>query len=223
MDIGELPETEEIYEDIYAKLSPQELNRRLSTARRGLHHFADAWVRPHMKVSEDLRNEYNSLLVESTDERPLQRFLSENPHLLTKCIKPGHHGALCIPQPRLGSEYIPDFIIGGFDSAGVWWYLIELESPRKSMFNRNGDPSAALTHALRQVDDWRAWLMKNSAYAREELGYRDIDGDVAAIVLMGTRSIESVPDNYLGRNRALVGNRQRLILHHYEWLSEFWD
>jgi hypothetical protein len=61
---------------------------------------------------------------------------------------------------RRGLERRKYLDVGEKSSLGYEW--IELESPILRMFNANGDPSKYLTHAIRQILDWRAWLKTKS-------------------------------------------------------------
>lgn len=94
----------------------------------------------------------------------MQNFFELNPLLLIQHLS-GGHGRWVVPGFRLGSEYICDFIIGEKSSVGYEWQVVELENPHTTMFNKNGDPSKALTHAIRQITDWRSWLERNQNYA----------------------------------------------------------
>jgi hypothetical protein len=87
----------------------------------------------------------------------MQRFLESNPRMLIQHLVEGR-GACVISQKRLGSEYVTDFVIAQKAPGGFVWYAVELERPQAKMFNKNGDASAILNHALRQIDDWRDWL-----------------------------------------------------------------
>jgi hypothetical protein len=59
------------------------------------------------------------------------------------------------PKQRLGSEYEMDFLIAQQRSSGLIFYAVELEPPQAILFTKKGDPPAALTHAFRQISDWR--------------------------------------------------------------------
>ncbi len=70
------------------------------------------------------------------------------------------------------------------------WYAVELERPQAKMSNKNGDPSAALTHALRQISDWRDWLSRNLDYAtrprdRSGLNLTDIHPELDGMIVIG--------------------------------------
>jgi hypothetical protein len=127
-----------------------------------------------------------------------------------------------IPRKRLGSEFVPDFLIGDKNSAGYRWVAVELESPAAKMFNKNGDPSAALNHASRQILNWQHWLKKNLSYATNSivengLGLPDIDSDVEGLIIIGRRS--SIPSDakLLRRQLSLKLN---IHFQSYDWLTD---
>ena len=103
---------------------------------------------------------YEAALAAAKDEPAMQRFLEANPFLLVQHLA-GPGGAWVIPQKQLGSEHVTDFLIAEKAVGGLTWYAVELERPQAKVFNAKGDQSAALTHALRQIDDWRHWLSHN--------------------------------------------------------------
>ena len=132
---------------------------------------------------------FDRKLARATREQDMQAFLECEPIMLLQHLG-GGDGRWVIPRKRLGAEHVIDFIIGERDSAGWGWQAVELKSPRARMFKKNGDPGAGLTHAIRQIQDWRAWLTKNIAYAQAArdhhgLGLTDIRPDLSGLVLIG--------------------------------------
>jgi hypothetical protein len=104
----------------------------------------------------------------------------------------GGHRRWAIPQERLGEKHITDFVLGEFNSLGYHWYPVELESPLARLFTRAGDPTKALTHAIRQIQDWRSWLNQNLDYARRPrdeggLELKKIRSDPKGIIFIGRR------------------------------------
>src|SRR5206468_2737614 len=65
-------------------------------------------------------------------------------------------------------SHATDFVIGTWrETTSRWeWVLVELERPRHRLFTKAGDPSSELTHALRQIADWRSWVQNNLHFAR---------------------------------------------------------
>jgi hypothetical protein len=87
------------------------------------------------------------------------------------------------------------------------------------MFNRNGDPTKALSHAIRQILDWRSWLTVNLDYARRSrdangLGLCDIDPDSPGLILLGRReATEATRDR-----RRRYARELNIRIHSIDWL-----
>lgn len=156
----------------------------------------------------------------ASKEQDLQYFLEKHPLLLAQLMH-GGHGRWVIPQKRLGSEYVSDFMLGERSSIGFEWHAVELESPRTRMFNKSGDPTRELTHAIRQIQDWRAWLTRNQNYASRDrsqggLGLIDISPSVHGIIIMGRR--EELADNADRRRQMVVD--LGIDIHSFDWLVD---
>jgi hypothetical protein len=172
-------------------------------------------------VSEDDIAELETVIANAQDERPIQEFLGKNGHLLTALL--GGRERYCIPKKRLGSEFVPDFIIGDVDSFGIRWVLVELETPNSGIYLKDGlelDEKARKGNS--QVISWRDWLLNNIAYAHKRrsengLGLFDIREKADAIVLVGRRSRIPKTTNALRRDYRQSNNIQ---IHSYDWLIE---
>lgn len=97
---------------------------------------------------------------------------------------------------------------------------VELESPRRKMFNQNGDMNQWLNHAIRQIIDARTWLTQNFSYAnnprdRGGLGLVDVDGTVPGLIIIGRRA--DVVSGTRLRRRQLM-HEHRIGIHTYDWL-----
>ncbi len=158
---------------------------------------------------------------EATTERDLQAHFERYPqHLI--CQLGGGHGRWVIPQQKLGSEHVTDFMIADKHSFGREWFAVELESPKAKMFTRAGNPTKELTHAIRQIQDWRSWLTKNADYAsrgqdQKGLGLEGIHPELSGYIFIGRRSDTSSGTNEL-RRRILIENR--IEVHSYDWLVD---
>jgi len=153
------------------------------------------------------------------DERDMQSYLEEHPLMLIQHLG-GGHGRWVIPHQKLGVQFVTDFVIAEKSSIGFEWVAVELESPTVQLFTKKGDPSAALTHAIRQVSDWRAWLKKNQNYAarsRSEsgLGLTDIDSDLPSLIIIGRESSLNPATKELRRQ---LGGDLKIKIHTYDWL-----
>jgi hypothetical protein len=164
---------------------------------------------------------FEQVVTTAKDERPIQCFLEINPLILVQHLH-GGHGRWVAPRIRFGAEYIPDFVIGESSSMGFRWTIVELESPRSSLFTKSGNPAKALNQAIRQISDWRAWLKDNRDYAaRSEnesgLGLQDIDLNVQGLILIGRRDSISAKCNKLRRQLSESLNIQ---IHTYDYLLD---
>ena len=175
-------------------------------------------VKPSTNVVEVLR----SVIKQANSEDDIQAFLKLNPSILLQSVI-GYRGRWCIPKQKLGNQYVTDFLIAWFDSMGFWWYAVELERPKGRMFNQIGDQSAELTHAIGQIQNWRAWLRKNINYAQQPrrdeggLGLIDIGSDLPGLILMGRRS--DYKRDTKSRRRQMM-KEHRIDIHHYDWLVD---
>jgi hypothetical protein len=102
-------------------------------------------------------------------EEEVQTFLADHPFLLFEgalignwFLKSNH----VISKLKLGSEYVTDFAVCACTQTGFHWQFIEIERPDIKLFNKQGDPTKELTHAIGQVQQWRRWVNDNSEYCK---------------------------------------------------------
>jgi len=165
--------------------------------------------------------EYIDLLKHAKDERPIQAFFYLHRHFLVEHLR-GGHGRWVIPQQRLGSQHVTDFMVGASHSLGADWVAVELESPRASLFTKAGNPTSILSHAIRQITDWRAWLTANLSYATKPvaeggLGLDKICPDVEGLILIGRRSKLSPSDNTL---RSQMSHDLNIAIHTFDYITD---
>jgi hypothetical protein len=157
----------------------------------------------------------------ASKENDIQSFLQKNPIILIQHLG-GGHGRWVIPKQRLGAEHVTDFLIAGRSSIGFEWQAVELELHNVPMFNRKGDPSKHLIHAIRQIQDWRSWLQRNQNYAARPksesgLGLTDIASTLPGLVLLGRRSnIDPLTNE---RRRQMVADLN-INIHSYDFLLD---
>lgn len=162
-----------------------------------------------------------SIISSARDERPVQQFLQDHPNLLAMLVQ--RSDRFVLPQKRLGSEFVPDFIIGDVDSIGIHWTLIELESPTAPIYLTDGKTLGRQARkGIDQIVEWREWLQSNVAYARQPrsengLGLFDIRGEAPALVLVGRRaSLVQKSEAVRHHNR----ESSNIHVHTYDWLIE---
>ena len=167
-------------------------------------HVLEKWIDCHVTAgrepASDTVDEFERVLGDAADERPLQKLFSASPMLLGP-LAPLGGNYWCLDRPELGAEYIPDFLLASITSIGFQWVAIELENPNDKVLTKAGLPARKLAEALGQVRDWRRWLTDNVGYAREERGLKNIDGNCEAFVIIGRRS--SLDPKQIKKYRAL--------------------
>lgn len=165
--------------------------------------------------------DFRAALNAATAESDLQQFLQQHPEILVQVLN-GGHGRWSIPQKRLGSEHVTDFVIAEKSSIGFEWTAVELESPTAALFKKSGDLSTTLAHAVRQVMDWRDWLSRSADYAARPrskggLGLIDIDPQLPGLIIIGRRNTDDVSTR--DRRRSL-SRELRIRIHTYDWLAD---
>jgi hypothetical protein len=163
----------------------------------------------------------HAVLDRATREEDVQQYLQQNPKLLIQHLG-GGHGRWVIPKQRLGADHVTDFLVGEKHSFGFEWQAVELESPLRPMFNKSGDPSSYLIHAIRQIQDWRIWLHANQNYASRlrldsGLGLSGIRADLPGSIFIGRRS--ALPPG-VEQRRHQMARELNIKIHTYDYLVE---
>ena len=161
------------------------------------------------------------LLDGNPNEPAVHRFLESNPKFLIQTLS-GGHDRYQLSKQRLGSEFVPDFLVAEMSSIGVEWHAVEIESPKARVHRKDGRATDALNHAIGQVRDWRTWLMNNLDYARRSkeqhgLGLVGMDSTLAGLILIGRR--QDFHERYNEFRRQMI-DRERIVIHSYVWLVD---
>lgn len=138
----------------------------------------------------ELVSSFKTTLDQANDEKPLQKFFEDNPDvLLTGIVRP--HTGWVIPRHSLpkpdGGSWVPDFVICEWTSVGPDWYIVELESPKKSPLKKDGDASQICNHAADQINSYRAYIEQHGHILRG-YGWPKLHGQAHGIIVIGRRS-----------------------------------
>lgn len=95
-----------------------------------------------------------------TTEEEYQKFFKENPILIDPV------SFKVFDKHKLGDDLITDFVVGTLKNN---YYVVEIEKPQDTIFNKNEDFSSKFTHAFGQVLDFIDWVECNIAYAQKKL------------------------------------------------------
>ena len=119
--------------------------------------------------------------------------------------------------------YIPDFLIGDYDSLGLRWVLAELETPNSSVtLKSSNELEPRARKGVSQLKEWREWLQDNLGMARRSkrehgLGLVDIRPQSDGLVLVGRRN-NLHPNTHIVRHP--IRENDRIQVHTYDWLIE---
>lgn len=146
-------------------------------------------------------------------EGPFQDLLERQPQLLASLVV-GNWATYVIPQQRLGSEYVTDFLVLGVNSLGPQWLAVEIEAPRHRLLRADGDLRQSVNHAIGQVQSWRQWLTTHVADAQDNLHLYGIQSQIRGLVVIG----RGEPSLDRQSSRAIVGEQQNIDVHTWDWL-----
>lgn len=140
----------------------------VKAAERSDTHSVDPLVRALTpeKIRNDIKR-FVALLDSKEGEGKVHDFLASHSYFFNGILRLTTGYSRLYSKIRLGSDYEIDFVWFDTGSLGPEWYLAEIEQPRFTIFNAREDPSAALTHGIRQIRDWQTWIDDNRTYANK--------------------------------------------------------
>lgn len=102
-----------------------------------------------IKVEKELEKAF-----EDNSEVKLLDILKENSFLFYQLYSRKNGIQPNFSEVSFAGEMKCDFAWLNDNSDGPEWVVIEIEKPKMKLFNKNGDPSAELNHAIEQVKSW---------------------------------------------------------------------
>ena len=153
------------------------------------------------RLFRDKLQRFRTLLAEAQREEDLQVFLTQNPYLLCP-----HYSRLW-PKLPFGAT-VSDYV---FELA-TDYLLVEIEPQNHKLFTKSGDPTAKLTHAISQTDDWTRYIQDNLTTVRNELQLDRITPHPKRLVVIG-RDRDLTEDN---KRRLRVMERDNLKIWTYD-------
>lgn len=117
------------------------------------------WLNRYEVAVEDFR----SLIDQKVAEAQIQTFLEMNPFLLPG-IGRFHHGpyeGIIVTKLMLGDDFQSDFAYVSCNSQSLCVTGVEIESPRKVLFRKDGSFHRDYVDARQQITDWLFWAHHN--------------------------------------------------------------
>lgn len=147
-----------------------------SAARQQFSDAQFAALDPHVtarKTFQHLLQQFEGLL--GGPEEPLHQFIKAHPQLLCPA-----HTKVWSKLP-LGDR-VTDFV---FRQPANQYLLVELESPLRALFRKDGQQRQELTHAFNQILDWRSYIENDLAAVQNELGLTGISSNPDSLIVIG--------------------------------------
>src|SRR5712691_10655162 len=176
--------------EVYPMLQPEYWNPEFAplwaetdllaaVARRQFAETQLAAIDPNVGARRGFKNvlEELSRLLDGPEEQAHQ-FLKQHPEILCPA------NTASWSKLRLG-ERITDFV---FREAANDYLLVEIESPLRDLFRKDGQPREELTHAINQIIDWRIFIEDNLREVQEELGLTGISANPRSLIVIGRSS-----------------------------------
>lgn len=116
-----------------------------------------------IRILRQLFADWETILADKLkNEEVYQQFIAQNAGLFFG------QKSIVISKVRLGSDYVTDFVIASDTAShGFSYEFVELESPHTPAYTKKGNPSARLTTAIQQIQNWREWLNANRSEAKK--------------------------------------------------------
>lgn len=170
-------------------------------------------LRSHAPAPEGVRALEEILESGERLEAPLQSLLTKYPELLAATVV-GNWRTYVIPKPRLGAEYVPDFLVLGINSLGPQWVTVEIEAASHKITNKDKTLSPPTRHAVNQISSWREWLTTNVAYVQNEHKLYGLTNRAPGLVIIGRGD----PSADRVASRAASGEESNIAIHSWDWL-----
>lgn len=159
-----------------------------------------------LTVSRPILDSFEKLMVtHPDDEQSFQVFLTKHPQLLDPIV----HAVW--PQPNIHGAKEPDFVVRRSDNS---YLIIEIESPAKPLITSSTNQlTAEVTHAEKQVTDYRSFLMHRFQEAQSHFPDFDEPDCLVVIGMEGALTLEQS-----AALRDANRQRHRLKIVGFDWL-----
>ena len=177
-------------------------------------------------------NGFGKLLNKNSSETEIDNYLKNNPEIFTSLLhnyRIGHDDTLIIPQqtirPKIKSinqkGLIPDYLIGGNNSNGWEWWVIELKGSQQNIFTKKNNEiylSPEINKGICQLLSYVDFCNENQANLRDSFkltNFREPNG-----ILIAGRESELDNDSDKKKMKGAwnrVSNR-KLEIRTYDWI-----
>lgn len=159
---------------------------------------------PKQVTTKKQLQEFKRLVSQDAGETSLDSFIRRNSAVLALSLwetRTGHHGAWVLSQPVIKTQIfpndmglIPDYIVGGLNSNGFSWRVIELKGADSKMFAGKGKKvyfSQTLNQAICQTLQYLDYCSRFQNKFRDEFKLKDFREPKGLILLGREQELKS--------------------------------
>jgi hypothetical protein len=142
----------------------------------------EKFMASHLDVTRKQLDELKRLIESDAGETDIANFLISNKGVLVNSLRSfstGHHGAWIIPKqmvrpPLIESQkgLIPDYILGGKNSDGFSWYVLELKGANEKILTESNNSlyfGSVANKAIGQIIEYIDYCASAQSYLRDSL------------------------------------------------------
>jgi hypothetical protein len=163
--------------------------------------------------------DWEHILNSNHNEEIYHKFVSENIGLF---FSPGWQSVLAITKLRLNVENTTDLIIMvDKHSDGLEYNIIEFKKPSDKVYTKGMVPSATLTKAIQQIQNYSNWIQENRSEAKKlfpSFGLRlNINPNIIFTIIIGRRDVSM--DEYINK-RNILSRNIKVDIRSYDYLTD---
>jgi hypothetical protein len=160
-------------------------------------------------LKDGAKEGFLKLIEEKFGEKQIDKFLCENPEIFETLLDTtGHHGIWVIPKQqiktKIGNErgLIPDFIVGGKNSDGFQWWVIELKGSDAKLLKVNAQKEVCFTSegnkGISQLTEYIDYCRKYQSHLRDAFKLKDFR-EPSGILVIGNENefeLDEIKQNF---------------------------
>jgi hypothetical protein len=136
-------------------------------------------------------------------------------------VEQGIDYPIVLSKIKLGSTFETDFVVcRDGRSMGLKYEFVELETPDMGPYTKDGSPTARLSRAIQQIEDWRGWLAANRDEAKRLFpSWAFLHNDHPTFeftIIIGTRENSA----QWAHKRNALGERLNISIRSYDALTD---
>jgi hypothetical protein len=188
----------------------------------------------HILELEDKNiQDLETLLSNNASEKKIQKYLETNKALLAVLLSlhhTGHNGTWVVSRQAIRNKIkgqnirglIPDFIICGRNSDGFSYWVVEIKSPKESIFTANSSNeiyfSSEVNKGICQLIEYVDFCDEQQSFLRDQYKFQELRSPNGMLIVGRESELDQDPRKQKMKSawNRIVGSR--LEIRSYDWL-----